>query len=211
VKRLKIKQQLTLNAYESFSDYYIQKTFSYDEFPIVKEMMDFFIGELQGRDVLDIGFGSGRDVIYMASQKLNVTGIEISLNFIKRLKKLNIASVYKMDMRQITFGNSSFNGIWCCASFIHVPKNEAQTILEKFNYTLKPKGLLFLSVKEGIGESFEIRPDSNINLRKRYFYYYSIDEISDLITKSKFIIKSLIINDSSKGFNWINVFAVKKD
>jgi cyclopropane fatty-acyl-phospholipid synthase-like methyltransferase len=174
-------------------------------------MMDFFIGELQGRDVLDIGFGSGRDVIYMASQKLNVTGIEISLNFIKRLKKLNIASVYKMDMRQITFGNSSFNGIWCCASFIHVPKNEAQTILEKFNYTLKPKGLLFLSVKEGIGESFEIRPDSNINLRKRYFYYYSIDEISDLITKSKFIIKSLIINDSSKGFNWINVFAVKKD
>ncbi len=211
MKRLKIKQQLTLNAYESFSDYYIQKTFSYDEFPIVKEMMDFFIGELQGRDVLDIGFGSGRDVIYMASQKLNVTGIEISLNFIKRLKKLNIASVYKMDMRQITFGNSSFNGIWCCASFIHVPKNEAQTILEKFNYTLKPKGLLFLSVKEGIGESFEIRPDSNINLRKRYFYYYSIDEISDLITKSKFIIKSLIINDSSKGFNWINVFAVKKD
>ena len=48
-----------------------------------------------------------------------------------------------------------FDGIWACASLLHVPSDEMDGILEKVTAALKPGGYLYMSFQYGDGE--EIR------------------------------------------------------
>ena len=67
-----------------------------------------------------------------------------------------------MDLRKLDFKDKSFDGIWCCASFIHLPKKYAENVLKEFNRILKEPGILFLGLKEGTSEGLE----SSVNLSR---------------------------------------------
>ncbi len=63
--------------------------------------------------------------------------------------------VVQMDMCQLTFPAASFEGIWCCASFFHIPKAQATTALSQMQRVLIPEGMLYLSLLEGQDETWE--------------------------------------------------------
>jgi ubiquinone/menaquinone biosynthesis C-methylase UbiE len=42
-----------------------------------------------------------------------------------------------MDMRKLTFKDKTFDGIRACASFLHIPKEEAEKTLQEFFRVLK--------------------------------------------------------------------------
>ncbi|WP_296703714.1 class I SAM-dependent methyltransferase [Thiocapsa sp. UBA6158] len=46
----------------------------------------------------------------------------------------------------------SFDGIWACASLLHVPMAELPEVLEHLGRALKPEGVLYASFKYGAGE-----------------------------------------------------------
>ena len=48
-----------------------------------------------------------------------------------------------------------FDGIWACASFLHVPFCELEDVLTRFRRALKTGGICFMSFKQGNGERFE--------------------------------------------------------
>jgi len=69
-----------------------------------------------GSKVLDCGCGPGMDTERFFQLGYNVTAIDLSDRFIDLTRRrIPGASVQKMDMRTLTFPESSFDGIW--ASF----------------------------------------------------------------------------------------------
>ena len=53
-----------------------------------------------------------------------------------------------MSFEDIEF-KDNFDGIWACASVLHVPENNISTVLSKFTDALKDNGILYTSFKYG--------------------------------------------------------------
>jgi predicted SAM-dependent methyltransferase len=87
-------------------------------------------------------------------------------------------------MRRLGFADESFDGIWCCSAFLHILRREALLTLREFARILRPEGILYLDLKEGRGE--EWKAEGNVRQRRRFFTYYSIDEIAQLLMKAGF-------------------------
>jgi hypothetical protein len=49
----------------------------------------------------------------------------------------------------------AFDGIWACASLLHVPRSEMDDVFRRFTRALRPGGVWYLSFKEG--EAEEVR------------------------------------------------------
>jgi hypothetical protein len=49
----------------------------------------------------------------------------------------------------------AFDGIWACASLIHIPKGDIEDVLARFTRALSPGAVWYLSLKIGDGEVVE--------------------------------------------------------
>jgi 2-polyprenyl-3-methyl-5-hydroxy-6-metoxy-1,4-benzoquinol methylase len=49
-------------------------------------------------------------------------------------------------------GKAQYDGIWCCASLLHVPSSELPAVMQKLADALKPGGVWYVSFKYGNGE-----------------------------------------------------------
>ncbi|WP_067217773.1 class I SAM-dependent methyltransferase [Marinomonas gallaica] len=99
-------------------------------------------------NILDAGCGSGRDAKYFQSIGHKVSAFDAS----SRLA--SIASNYlNIDVPVLTFQtfNESglYDGIWCCASLLHVPKVELMDAISRLRKALKRNGILYMSFKHG--------------------------------------------------------------
>lgn len=196
--------QKTIETYEQTADLYNSL------YPDVnKKNIDFFIKQLKGKNILDIGCGTGRDAEYFVNKGLDVVGIDLSDRFIdiSRAKVPN-AKFIKMDMRNIDFPLESFDGIWSMASLLHIPKIEAINTIKQLRKVLKTNGIIYISVKLGEGEKF-IKRDRYKGLEK-FFAFYTESDISDLLEECGFEIIKLSLYKVPKQDTWIDVFAVKR-
>lgn len=116
----------TIQTYEETAEGYYKTHFDINE---IKNITDFFIQNLKGAKILDIGCGPGRDAKYFYEHDLKVIGIDLTSNFVKMASK-NVpnAKFIQMDMRKLDFPENTFDGIWACASFPHIPKKEAKIL-----------------------------------------------------------------------------------
>jgi ubiquinone/menaquinone biosynthesis C-methylase UbiE len=198
---------LTIDSYNYAFKEFNEKTRNVSSFPGLQEELDLFISMLDGKRVLDIGFGSGRDTLYFLMNKLNVYGIELTMNFIKSLKLVVDSPTSCMDMRKLAFSCDSFDGLWACASLLHLPMRDIPSTLDEFHRVLTNKGTLYISVKEGQGD--EWIQEGHIGM-PRYFNYFSMDALCELITKHGF---GIVYNQrklhQSGTRSWLSVYSKK--
>lgn len=112
----------------------------------------WFVRHINQSDViLDLGSGNGQGAIKAAKVAKKVTGIEIDHRIIeiakksalkKKLKNINF-NVGNLE-KKINFKNNSFDKIIFLDVLEHL--NERGQIMSEIKRTLKPNGLLFLSV-----------------------------------------------------------------
>ncbi|GMR19342.1 MAG: hypothetical protein BMS9Abin34_477 [Patescibacteria group bacterium] len=127
---------------------------------VMGEQVEYFLNHLKGRHILDAGCGSGRDALVFANRGYRVAGIDLSRNLLALARSAAPEVTFvRMDMRFLGFAAQSFEGLWACASFLHVPEDQALATLRGFRCTLSPNGVLYLSVKEGDGPVWKV--DSN--------------------------------------------------
>lgn len=74
----------TIKTYEELAEDYYKTHFDINK---IKTISDFFIQNLKGKKILDIGCGPGRDAKYFSEQGLEVTGIDLTSNFVKMASK----------------------------------------------------------------------------------------------------------------------------
>jgi SAM-dependent methyltransferase len=163
-----------------------------------------FLKELSpGSRILDAGCGSGRDAKAFKAKGFAVEAVDASPELARLASRLigqtcQIASFQQIDFR------SEFDGIWACASIIHVPGTEIKEVLRRLARALKPNGILYVSLKEGHGE--KVLTDG------RLFNYYTSAEFRQLLTADGLfeivdIWKSKALDSS--GQTWLNFLARK--
>ncbi|MDU5453124.1 class I SAM-dependent methyltransferase [Pseudescherichia vulneris] len=104
-----------------------------------------------GGRVLDAGCGSGRD-----TKAFNALGYQVEA-FDASAEMVELAAAYTgLPVRQMTFNmleaEERYDGIWCCASLLHLPQAELPEAMRRLARALKPGGVWYLSFKYGVGE-----------------------------------------------------------
>ncbi len=158
-------------------EYYSQNASEYFEQTVDIDMQDNWnrFTELlpEGGSVLDLGCGSGRDSEYFLSRGFDVTAMDGSEEM------CDLASIHiGQDILHLTFDeidfNEVFDGIWACASLLHVPSKQINDIMNKVIKSLKDNGILFMSFCYG---DYEGERDG------RYYTDYRTKALKELIAK----------------------------
>ena len=104
---------------------------------------------IDGKKVLDIGCGAGRDAAVFVENEFDYTGIDASKGMLKVAADRVPKGIFKqMDFYNLEFPDNSFDGFWAAASFLHVPKEDAGKVIKEAKRILKPGGVGFISIKE---------------------------------------------------------------
>lgn len=164
-----------------------------------------FLDQLPGKGkILDAGCGSGRDTAYFKSQGYDVVAFDFSEEMVKLASDYIGEPVLYMSFKDIAF-EGEFDGVWACASIVHIPKNESVEVFNKLSYALKRGGVLYTSFKYGDCE--EIR-------NGRFFSDYtesSLRSVIDKIPSLKIIKhwKTPDVRPERKNEYWLNMLLGK--
>lgn len=170
----------------------------------MKELYNFFEKHIKkGIKILDVGFGSARDIKHFSS-KYDVYGIDVVDEFVNHAKKLGFNQVYKQSILDITFQNT-FDAIWACASLLHIEKETLNQAFKKCDNSLKEDGIMYCSFKYGtfIGER-----------NGRYYIDLTEESIKEYLKDTNFkIIDSLVTIDVRPNRNekWLNIILKKEN
>ena len=104
-----------------------------------------------GAAILDAGCGSGRDSLFFLKNGYDVTLLDASEGMCRCAEELTGRKALCMSFGDIDFADR-FDGIWACASLLHVPENELENVLVKFHRALNRDGVLYASWKYGEAE-----------------------------------------------------------
>lgn len=98
--------------------------------------------------ILDFGCGSGRDTKYFLDCGYQVDAMDGSMELCR------VASEYTgIHVKQMLFQElaevEKYDGIWACASILHVKKAELLNIIRKMSLATKENGVIYVSFKYG--------------------------------------------------------------
>ena len=136
------------------------------------EVQDKFLEKLNpDAYILDFGCGAGRDTKYFLSRGYQVDAVDGSEQLCR------IASEYTgIKVRQMLFQEldekEKYDGIWACASILHLPKKQLREVLKNMYAALKSKGWIYTSFKYG---KFEGERNG------RYFTDFTTDTFKEFI------------------------------
>lgn len=111
-----------------------------------------FLSRLPPRaHILDAGCGSGRDAKAFAEAGFQVTAFDASAE-LARLASTHCGFEVAVRRFEDVDEVQAFDGIWCCASLLHVALDAMPATLDRLWRALRPGGTLYLSFKHGAGE-----------------------------------------------------------
>lgn len=108
----------------------------------------------RGARVLDVGSGSGRDACAFEALGHRVTALEPSTALAARLRERLRGEVIPATVESLEVVDA-FDGVWACASLLHVPAVATRDALTRLRRALVAGGVLYASYKRGDGERWE--------------------------------------------------------
>lgn len=137
------------------SDFYqlhAQRFFSETVDVDMSELYRPFVAHLKpGARILDAGCGSGRDAKAFREMGYAVEAFDASAELVELARQHTGLPVKQMRFEDVT-EVERYDGIWCCASLLHVPLAELPGVMAQLAKALKPGGVWYLSFKYGCGE-----------------------------------------------------------
>lgn len=102
-------------------------------------------------NILDLGCGSGRDIRAFRALGYTVTGCDPSPTLARMATAHCGLPVQVLRVQDMKY-HQHFDGIWACASLLHVSAVELSEVLTRLAGALRPGGVLYASFKHGHGE-----------------------------------------------------------
>ena len=194
------EKNLTLEYYNENAVAFVKDTVAVD-FHLIQDLFLTFI-PVSGR-VLDFGCGSGRDSKYFLSKGYDVTAVDGSRELAKLAGEYigqDIMNIDFQDFRAV----DAYDGVWACASLLHLPKTELKQVLQNLWKSLHREGVLYASFKYG---------DFSGMRKGRYFTNLTEAGWQDVISGIGFEpVKMWITKDVREGRSdesWLNVLVKK--
>ena len=138
----------TLNYYNQNAQSFSDSTLHVDMSALYAEFLPLIP---KHGHILDAGCGSSRDAMYFKQQGFTVSAFDASPELAKLASNYLQQAVEVKTFQQLNCTNK-YDGIWCCASLLHVPKAELPQVFLKLQNALKPNGVLYVSFKYGTQE-----------------------------------------------------------
>ncbi len=171
----------------------------------MEEMIQRFLSYLpKDAKILDAGSGIGRDTKRFIELGYHVEAFDASIEMVK------ISSEYTgIQTRHLTFEQldyeDEFDGIWACASLLHVSKDDMEDVFSRLHLALRPNGILYAS--------FKLR-DSDFENDGRSFTCYTESSFREFIDRNQLfdIIDLSITTDVRVGRDdeyWLNLILRK--
>lgn len=191
----------TNSYYEKHAAEYFNQTVNAD----MSHLYTPFLARVQpGGSILDAGCGSGRDLLAFSKKGFNVVGIDASAKLAHMASYYSGAPVEAIDFSEMNF-RDRFDGIWACASLLHIEKPHLETILRNFKKALVFGGILFASVREGTG--------TRVGGDGREYTFYNLNEFKEQILNAGLELElawmTSDVLEKREAFSWINILAKK--
>lgn len=138
----------TLEYYRIKADEFVQGTKDVDVSELYAPFLEFLPPD---GSILDAGCGSGRDTKFFTEKGFRVIAFDYSPELVQLASSYTGQDVLQLSFEDITFSDQ-FDGVWACASMLHVPKKDMENILSKLGASLKAGGIFYTSYKYGEGE-----------------------------------------------------------
>ena len=155
-----------------------------------------------GGRILDLGCGGGRDLRAFKALGFNCIGIDPSVQLAQIAAESSACEVVVARAQDMNFVDE-FDGVWACASLLHLARSELPLTLVRIRKALRGGGVLFLSMQEGIGSS--VASDG------RFYTWYSARELSAMaVSAGLSLISQWHTPDKLLGrgtVSWINLLA----
>ncbi|MDO4650118.1 MAG: class I SAM-dependent methyltransferase [Eubacteriales bacterium] len=156
--------------------------------------------------ILDYGCGSGRDTRYFLERGYAVDAIDGSRELCDYATAYTGIPVRCMLFQELD-AVKEYDGIWACASILHVAKAELPEIFRKMIRALKPGGMIYISFKYGEFEGVR---------NQRYFTDFTLDSFKKF--KQRFpeleMVESWITGDvrpERSEEKWLNLILRRSD
>jgi SAM-dependent methyltransferase len=149
-----------------------------------------------------VGCGPAHDTARLRDLGLRALGLDRSRGMLAQ-RAANVPVVLG-DMRSLPVRAGALDGVWACASFLHIPKRDAAAVLGEFHRALRQDGILYVGVKRGDGERWV----ENAAGARRFFVFYQPQELDSLLRQAGLRIRESWIEDDSLGREpWVCRFA----
>lgn len=191
----------TLHYYNQSAQTFVQGTIDADLGKLHRRFLKLL--PIQAH-ILDLGCGSGRDAKAFLDAGYQVTAIDGSAGCCRLAEdyigqEVLCQTFEKLDCYQ------AFDGVWACASLLHVPYAELTGIFRKIARALRPGGYLYASFKYG---------DFEGERNGRYFTDLDEKRLAALIepVAGLEVVETFVTGDVREGRDgekWLNVIGVR--
>ncbi len=196
-----LMENKTLAYYEENAESFVTGTVNVD----FSDIQDRFLSLLPvGGYILDLGCGSGRDSKYFLEKGYRVDAADGSGKLCEAASAFTGLPVRRMRFAELD-EHEKYDGIWACASILHLPKRELRSVMERMIRALRRDGYIYTSFKYGSFEGYR---------NGRYFTDFTESTFRDFLsgmTRLR-IIREWVSSDVRSGRSderWLNVILMR--
>ena len=203
----------TIATYDRIAERYADRNGDYStHFPALEIFAQRIVGAGPARQfrILDAGCGPGQAAAWFQARGFQTFGIDLSAGMLSEARRrVPGATFQQADLRELQFPDSYFDGIWCSAALLHLPREDVAQVLASFNRLLG-HGYLWLTVKSGDGEEVTEAPYGPDTPRR--FTYFRPAELELALERANFEIHSVTARHNSveQTHPWISILAQTK-
>ena len=177
------KSKFVVSTYDKIADKYTQQYFDdLTDAPYIDKFLAFLPKEAK---LLDVGCGPGTFTKYLLKKGFDVEGLDLSQEMLKIAKeKVPQVEFKKMDMRNLSYPNETFDGLLVAYSLIHIPSEEIPLTLKGFSRILKSKGQIMVIVQGG--EPDKIVDEPLKKGEKIFINFFTKARLTDFLNQAGF-------------------------
>ncbi len=137
-----------MDYYQNNYSIYHQRTFYIDPSAFLEPLTSYLAPPAR---ILDVGCGSGRDLLWFKNRGYEVIGLDRSYGLVQLARENTGCRVVQADYNEFDFSRMNVQAILLIGALVHEPREQFSHALENILNALEKNGYVLLSLKQGQG------------------------------------------------------------